>query len=215
MTLSSLFGVTVALCLLSTTFLLLKSESPKTIVKYTADKCSNYSTCYTCLKADSCGFCYTSPKTNQFTNGACLKYQSKDITPQLCNATSAQWTNDVCPTSYAWLAVLSMILYLAAFGQGMGPMPWAINAEIYPLWARGTGTACSTATNWFFNLLVSITFLNVINLVSRAGAFLVYASFSAIGWIFLFLLLPETKGKTLEDIEDLFKGNVIVRCRKK
>ena len=215
LTLISLFGVIVALCLLAATFVLLKDESPKTAIRHFGDQCGQLKSCYDCLKDQSCGFCYFDAGNHKYLNSSCIKFDIKGSRPSLCNSTALHWTKTSCPTSYAWLAVLSMILYLAAFAPGMGPMPWAINAEIYPLWARSIGTASSTATNWFFNLLVSITFLHVIQLLSRPGAFVFYACLAAVGWVFIFLLLPETKGKSLEEVEDLFKENVIVRCRKK
>ena len=214
LTLASLFGVIISLCLLALTFILVKNESPKATVAYASDRCSQYSNCYDCVKDLKCGFCYENMKKNSYLNGSCLTVPST-LPPVLCNTTSLHWSGGSCPTSYAWLAVLSMILYLAAFAPGMGPMPWAINAEIYPLWGRSIGTACSTSTNWFFNLIVALTFLNVISLLSRPGAFIFYASLAALGWIFLFLLLPETKGKSLEDIEELFKGDtIIVACKR-
>lgn len=45
--------------------------------------------------------------------------------------------------------------------SGMGAMPWTINSEIYPLWARSTGNACAAGVNWTFNILVSLTFLHL------------------------------------------------------
>ena len=52
---------------------------------------------------------------------------------------------------------------------GMGPMPWTINSEIYPLWARSTGNACSAGVNWTCNLLVSLTFLHVAEYLTYYG----------------------------------------------
>jgi len=213
MTLASLFGIVVSLCLLAGTFVLVKNESPKTVIAYHGDRCSRMSTCYDCIEDAKCGFCYQSPKEGLYNNGSCLSFKSSSFPPMHCNSTLSHWSKNSCPTSYAWLAVVSMILYLAAFAPGMGPMPWAINAEIYPLWARSIGTSFSTSTNWFFNLLVALTFLNIISLLSRPGAFLFYAGISVLGLIFVALLLPETKGKSLEDIEELFKGDVIVCCK--
>ena len=68
---------------------------------------------------------------------------------------------DYCPTDYAWLIVLGLVSYLFFFAPGMGPMPWTINAEIYPLWARSLGNSLATSTNWALNLLVSMTFLTL------------------------------------------------------
>lgn len=52
---------------------------------------------------------------------------------------------------------------------GMGPMPWTVNSEIYPLWARSTGNACSAGVNWTCNVLVSLTFLHVAEYLTYYG----------------------------------------------
>ena len=51
----------------------------------------------------------------------------------------------------------------------MGPMPWTVNAEIYPLWARSTCNSIATSANWFFNFLVSMTFLTLTEILTREG----------------------------------------------
>lgn len=51
----------------------------------------------------------------------------------------------------------------------MGSMPWTVNSEIYPLWARSTGNACSAGVNWIFNVLVSLTFLHVAEILTYYG----------------------------------------------
>ena len=52
---------------------------------------------------------------------------------------------------------------------GMGPMPWTINSEIYPLWARSTGTSVATMVNWLSNLVISMTFLTLTNTLTIYG----------------------------------------------
>ncbi|XP_057296940.1 proton myo-inositol cotransporter-like [Hydractinia symbiolongicarpus] len=215
LTLASMLGVTVALCLLAGTFILLKSDSPKSTFqgpsKYTQG-CASYNQCFSCVQDKSCGFCFTQRDT-EFLNGICLSIDAKNDNhrSKFCNHSnfypskvSLSWSENVCPTSYAWLAVTAMIFYLAIFAPGLGPMPWAINAEIYPLWARSFGTSASTATNWFCNLLVSLTFLNIMDWLTRPGAFFLYACITLLGFIFLAVFLPETKGKKLEEVEELF-----------
>ncbi|KAJ7422117.1 solute carrier family 2 member 13 [Willisornis vidua] len=91
---------------------------------------------------------------------------------------------------------------------GMGPMPWTVNSEIYPLWARSTGNACSSGVNWVFNVLVSLTFLHTAEYLTYYGAFFLYAGFAALGLIFIYGCLPETKGKKLEEIESLFENRL-------
>lgn len=52
---------------------------------------------------------------------------------------------------------------------GLGPVPWTVNSEIYPLWARSACTAMATSTNWMFNLIVSLTFLTLIEKITSYG----------------------------------------------
>ena len=54
---------------------------------------------------------------------------------------------------------------------GLGPMPWTINSEIYPMWARGTGNAIATMINWAFNLVVSFTFLTMLENITKYGKY--------------------------------------------
>jgi len=52
---------------------------------------------------------------------------------------------------------------------GMGPMPWTINSEIHPLWARNFSTSITTSVNWAMNLIVSMTFLSLIDAMGQSG----------------------------------------------
>ena len=63
---------------------------------------------------------------------------------------------------------LYLIIYTGFF-TGMGPMPWTINSEIYPLWARSFSNSVATFTNWSFNLLISMTFLSLSDAITRHG----------------------------------------------
>uniref|UniRef100_A0A672QF62 Proton myo-inositol cotransporter n=1 Tax=Sinocyclocheilus grahami TaxID=75366 RepID=A0A672QF62_SINGR len=121
------------------------------------------------------------------------------------------WAYNYCPTSYSWIVLLGLVLYLAAFAPGMGPMPWTVNSEIYPLWARSTGNACSAGVNWICNVLVSLTFLHVAQYLTYYGAFFLYSGLALLGFVFVVGCLPETKGLRLEEMESLF-GRQLCSC---
>jgi MFS transporter, SP family, galactose:H+ symporter len=101
----------------------------------------------------------------------------------------------------AWIAVVSVAAYVGFFAIGLGPIFWLLIAEIFPLALRGRAMSLATVANWGFNLIVSATFLNLVGAVSSAGAFLVYAVLSLLALVFVALLVPETKGRSLEQIE--------------
>jgi sugar porter (SP) family MFS transporter len=101
----------------------------------------------------------------------------------------------------AWIAVASVAAFVGFFAIGLGPIFWLLIAEIFPLNLRGRAMSLATVANWGFNLIVSATFLNIVGAVGSAGAFLVYAVLSLLALVFIALFVPETKGRTLEQIE--------------
>lgn len=106
-----------------------------------------------------------------------------------------------------WVALGSMLLYIACFAFSLGPIMWLMIAEIYPLRVRGTGASLATCMNWASNLLVTATFLKLVQLLGPSGTFGIYLAFSVVSIFFIYFLVPETKGVSLEDIEEnLFAG---------
>ncbi len=101
----------------------------------------------------------------------------------------------------AWIAVASVAAFVGFFAIGLGPVFWLLIAEIFPLAMRGRAMSLATVANWSFNLIVSATFLNLVGAVGSAGAFLVYAVLSLVALAFIALMVPETKGRSLEQIE--------------
>ena len=103
------------------------------------------------------------------------------------------------------LALLGLLGYLFAFGCGLSPGPWVINAEIYPLHVRGLGNSAATTTNWVANYAVSATFLTLIRGFGKSGTFALFGAVCLVSAMWLDRRLPETSGLSLEAIEDLFR----------
>ena len=101
----------------------------------------------------------------------------------------------------AWAAVLSVAAFVGFFAIGLGPVFWLLIAEIFPLALRGRAMSAATVANWGFNLIVSVTFLDLVEAIGNAGAFLVYAILSVAALVFVAVVVPETKGRSLEEIE--------------
>jgi len=101
-----------------------------------------------------------------------------------------------------WIAVGSVLVYIASFAISLGPIFWLIIAEIYPLKIRGRAMSLATVANWGFNMIVAATFLTLIEKLGKAGTFWLFALISVAGVIYCYLFVPETKGCTLEQIEE-------------
>lgn len=79
------------------------------------------------------------------------------------------------------MALVSLCLYLASFSPGLGTLPWVINSEVHPGWCRASAMSLATGTNWATNLLVSATFLSLVDRLGRPATFLLYAGLTAGG----------------------------------
>ena len=99
------------------------------------------------------------------------------------------------------IAVGSLIVYVACFAFGLGPVFWLLISEIYPLAVRGAAMSVATVANWGMNLVVAVTFLTLVEAVGHAPTFWIYGLITVGAWLFIYKLVPETKGKTLEQIE--------------
>lgn len=110
------------------------------------------------------------------------------------------------------LAVLAIFGFLITFAFSSGPIAWLLCAEIFPLRGRDFGMATATCTNWICNFILASFFLTVLNLLGPSKTFMVFAIFNAICLFFIFYLIPETKGVSLEMIErNLMQGKPLNR----
>jgi SP family galactose:H+ symporter-like MFS transporter len=103
--------------------------------------------------------------------------------------------------SLGLFAVICLMLYIGSFAIGLGPVFWLMISEIYPLKIRGRAMSIATVVNWGMNLLVAITFLSLVQIIGASGTFWFYGVIGILAWVFVYRLVPETKGKTLEEIE--------------
>jgi sugar porter (SP) family MFS transporter len=99
------------------------------------------------------------------------------------------------------LALIALVVYIASFAMGLGPVFWLMISEIFPLEIRGPAMALCTIANWLFNFIVSFTFLSLASAIGKQWTFWLYAIIGAIAVSFFFLRVPETKGRSLEQIQ--------------
>uniref|UniRef100_A0A5B6YRK7 Putative polyol transporter 4 n=1 Tax=Davidia involucrata TaxID=16924 RepID=A0A5B6YRK7_DAVIN len=104
------------------------------------------------------------------------------------------------------LAILSVCGNVAFFSVGIGPVCWVLTSEIFPLRLRAQAAALGAVGNRVCSGLVAMSFLSVSRAITMAGTFFIFSAISALSVVFVYTVVPETKGKSLEQIELLFQN---------
>jgi MFS family permease len=130
------------------------------------------------------------------------------------------------PGAGKWFLVASMLVYIAFFAISLGPLGWLIITEVFPTKVRGLGSSIGSLSNWGFNTLVVWTFFKMASAIGNAkdvaipegkvlsdvcptcvgSVFWIFAAISLLGLIWGYFFIPETKGVTLEEIEEHWRA---------
>lgn len=105
-----------------------------------------------------------------------------------------------------WLPLTSVMVYLLGFSLAFGPIPWLMMGEILPAKVRGAAASLCTAFNWLCTFTVTKTFQNIIDGIGAYGTFWLFGIICFVGLFFVILFVPETRGKSLEQIENKLTG---------
>ena len=100
-----------------------------------------------------------------------------------------------------FVALVFLLVFIASFAVGLGPVFWLMISEIYPLAIRSKAMSIATIANWAANFLVSYYFLELVGLIGQDGTFWLYAGFGVLATTYFWIRLPETKDRSLEEIE--------------
>lgn len=100
-----------------------------------------------------------------------------------------------------WLTVVGMVVFIAFNAGSLSVCVWLVISEIFPLRVRGRAAAVGAAGVWIADLLVSLTTLSLVQALGATGTFLLFTAVSAVAMAFVYFFIPETKGRSLEDIE--------------
>jgi SP family galactose:H+ symporter-like MFS transporter len=101
-----------------------------------------------------------------------------------------------------YLSVASLIFFVAAWTIGPGTVVQLVISEIYPLSVRAIAMSAVTAVIWATYLVVTLTFLSLIDLLGRPSTFWLYAVMCVASFVYVYFYMPETKGLSLEEIEE-------------
>ena len=103
-----------------------------------------------------------------------------------------------------WILTSMIYIFCILYSPGMGPVPAAYSAEVFPLTHREIGTSSAVAMTSLFASILSLTFPWLLNTLGSQGSFLLYAALNVLAFALVFFLVPETKGRTLEELDSVF-----------
>ena len=109
-------------------------------------------------------------------------------------------------SSLGWLPLVSLMVYVFTFSYGYGPMPWVFMSEVFAPEHKNIASGVNASFNWGIGFLMTTTFKPIDEAVSSCYVFWAYALFNLIGCVCVWMFLPETKGKSLQEIQQIFRG---------
>jgi sugar porter (SP) family MFS transporter len=110
----------------------------------------------------------------------------------------------------SWVTLAGLMLYVASFAVSFGPLLWVMLPELFPLRVRGAGAGVSALSNWGANFVVSQAFLPLVALIGTTAVFWILAGICVVATIFIYFLVPETRGRSLEQIETDLRRKTVV-----
>ncbi|XP_030029412.1 facilitated trehalose transporter Tret1 isoform X2 [Manduca sexta] len=117
-------------------------------------------------------------------------------------------------SSLGWLPLMCIMIYLLGFSLAFGPIPWLMMGEILPAKIRGSAASICTAFNWLCTFAVTKSFQNIVDAIEASGTFWLFGCICFAGLFFVVICVPETRGKSLEQIENKMTGRRSVRTRR-
>lgn len=104
-------------------------------------------------------------------------------------------------TYFKWMPLVSLALYIIVFSLGFGPVPWLMLSELFPPEVKAAATAIAASCNWLLAFFVTLIFQRMMDVLGISGAFWTFSVTCLVGTLFVSVMVPETKGKDMEEIQ--------------
>lgn len=108
---------------------------------------------------------------------------------------------------FGWVSLVSLCVFIIAFSLGYGPVPWLMMGEIFSSDVKGLASALSGTLNWGLAFVVTVSYPSLRHTLGPSNCFLIFTMLSLIGTVFVYFIVPETKGKSLKEIQDMLSGS--------
>lgn len=108
--------------------------------------------------------------------------------------------------SISWLPLVSLVGFIIVFSLGFGPLPWMMSGEILASEIKSVGSGCAVAVNWGCVSIVTFFFQWLCDSITRAYTFWMFAAICVVACVFVLVVVPETKGKSMQEIQNELAG---------
>ncbi|KAJ8977239.1 hypothetical protein NQ317_003814 [Molorchus minor] len=110
-------------------------------------------------------------------------------------------------SAIGWIPIVSLIVYIVTYCLGFGPLPWAVMGELFPGNIKSVASTVTASGCWVLGFLLTNYFGMVTGLIGKSGSFGIFSVCCVIATVFTYKLVPETSGKSLQEIQDILNGN--------
>lgn len=146
------------------------------------------------------------------TESSCDDYSSQCTWDTSCSSVCAEDEDCTCcgvsGFNFQRSTILgSLFLYIGGYQVGFGPVVWLLIAELFPLNLKSKAISIAVVTNFFWNMVVTFSFSSEVDGIGANWTFFIFSILTAYSLYFIYIAVPETKGLTLEQIEDMFRRN--------
>lgn len=108
--------------------------------------------------------------------------------------------------SIGFLPVVSLVVFIALFSLGFGPIPWVASSELFPSEIKANASSAAATFNWFLAFIVTKFYNNLIEAIGNDSPFYIFSGVSLVGTLFVFFFVPETKGKSHAEVQRMLNG---------
>ncbi|KAJ8942447.1 hypothetical protein NQ318_002659 [Aromia moschata] len=110
-------------------------------------------------------------------------------------------------SAIGWLPIASLVVYIVTYCLGFGPLPWAVMGELFPGNIKSVASTVTASCCWVLGFLLTNYFNIVTSLIGTAGSFGIFSVCCVIAAVFTYVFVPETSGKSLQEIQEILNGN--------
>lgn len=114
--------------------------------------------------------------------------------------------NNMNTDAFTWLPLCSIVFFIVSYAWGMGPIPWLISGELLDPEVKSLGATVTATSNLITLTLITFFFNSMIDVFSAAYTFWIFAAVCLVGTIFIIIVVPETRGKSVQEVQLILAG---------